>query len=217
MRRAALMICAVLAGPVFAEGNAARFSAAVEQARRGEVALAAQGFRDLAVLDHTGAQINLAVMTARGMGLPQDDLTAAYWAWRARLAGDRRAVELADHLRLQLDPALTVVLAQRLQDDLTVLADAGDLAALLALGVIAADLDSPARPVDAYVWFAIAAAFEVPKAALLRDLLAAELDQTGRRAAQEQAQTAFRDYCARLPADARIATCPTDSGSDGVF
>lgn len=217
MRWLAVLVCAVLAGPVHAFDNAARFSAAVEQARQGELALAAQGFRELAAQDHTGAQINLAVMIARGMGLPQDDLTAAYWAWRARLAGDRRAIELADHLRQQLDPALATTLAQRLRDDLTILAETGDLSALLALGVIAADLDSPARPVDAYVWFSIAAAFEVPQAVRLRDLLAAGLDQTSRRAAQEQAQAAFGDYCARLPVTARVATCPMDDGSDSVF
>jgi len=209
MRWFAVLICAVLAAPVHSVDHAAQFSAAVEQARKGELALAAQGFRDLAAQDHTGAQINLAVMIARGMGLPQDDLTAAYWAWRARLAGDRRAIDLADHLHRQLDPTLAVVLAQRLQDDLTILAETGDLSALLALGVIAADLDSPARPVDAYVWFAIAAAFDVPQAIRLRDLLAAGMDQTGRRAAQEQAQAAFDQFCAKLPAQARIATCPT--------
>src|SRR6056297_1647040 len=95
-------------------GQRTDFDVALGFARDGESAAAAALFQDLARAGDRAAQMNLAVMLARGQGIPQDDKGAAYWAWRARLAGELRAAALSDHLLTKLTKAARDALVERL-------------------------------------------------------------------------------------------------------
>jgi TPR repeat protein len=196
-------LCLLLAALPLAAEEA--HHAARNLARSGALAEAAQEMRRLAMQGHGPAQLDLAVMLARGRGLPQDDAAASYWAERARFAAVPQAAELAALLWARLDDAARDRVILGLQDDLAAIAATGDHAALLALGVVASDQDDHTT---AYVHFALAAAFGLPQAVDLRDAMLAHLPDDARGKAQEAAQTAFATHCAALPAEARIATCP---------
>lgn len=184
------------------------FATAVQLAETGRAAEAVAIFMDLSQDGDPVAQVNLAVMQALGQGVPQDDVSASYWAWRARFAGEARAIDLAEYLVARLtDPARTR-LADRLDADLQALAASGEVSAFLSLGRVALELRSPAQDAQALEWFSLAAAFEVPKAALLRDAVAMRLEPAARLSAQEKTWQAFSTWCAALPADARLPTCP---------
>ncbi|GGC22766.1 hypothetical protein GCM10011363_44150 [Marivita lacus] len=206
--------CAILTGLLLAlatGGQAAPkpdFATAVQLAEAGRTAEAVSIFRQLSQDGDPVAQVNLAVMQALGRGVPQDDVTAAYWAWRARFAGEARAIDLSDHLLSRLtDPARTR-LADRLEADLQALAADGEVTAFLSLGRVALELRSPSQDPRALEWFALAAAFEVPDAAVLRDAVALRLEPAARLMAQDKTLQAFEEWCATLPVDARLATCP---------
>lgn len=186
------------------------FATAVQLAETGRAAEAVAIFRQLSRTGDPVAQVNLAVLQALGQGIPQDDVSAAYWAWRARFAGETRAIELSEHLVSRLtDPAQTR-LADRLDADLQALAASGEVTAFLSLGRVALELRSPSRDTKALEWFSLAAAFEVPNAALLRDAVAMRLEPAARLSVQDKTAQAFAEWCRMLPAEARMPTCPSD-------
>lgn len=182
--------------------------AAMQLAEDGRAAEAVSMFRHLSRDGDPVAQMNLAVMQALGQGIPQDDVSAAYWAWRARFAGAARAIELSEYLVARLTDKARAKLADRMDEDLQALAAQGQVEAFLALGRVALELRVPAQEQPAFEWFSLAAAFEVPNAALLRDAVAMRMDPAVRLAAQEKARDAFEAWCGQLPIDFRLATCP---------
>jgi TPR repeat protein len=186
------------------------FATAVQLAETGRAAEAVAIFRQLSQTGDPVAQVNLAVLQALGQGVPQDDVSAAYWAWRARFAGEARAIDLADYLVSRLTDPARARLADRLDADLQALAASGKVTAFLSLGRVALELRSPAQDARALEWFSLAAAFEVPKAALLRDAVAMRLEPAARLSAQEKTLQAFGEWCGTLPAEARLPTCPAD-------
>lgn len=197
----------VLAGGLEAASQPS-FTAAVRLAEEGQAAEAVSMFRHLSQDGDPVAQVNLAVMQALGQGIPQDDVSAAYWAWRARFAGEDRAIELSDYLVERLTDKARVTLADRLDADLQARAAQGHVEAFFALGRVALELRRPAQDQKAFEWFSLAAAFEVPKAVVVRDAIAPRLEPSVRLAAQEKTRQAFEDWCQTLPVDYRLATCP---------
>lgn len=206
------------AGPTPPEADGADpFDAALTAARDGRPDLAAALFADLARAGDGAAQMNLAVLMARGDGLPQDRAGALYWAWRARLSGRPEAAPLIDLLSRTgagiapgAGPAAAVSardLAARLVADLGSLAASGRPDAFLALGRVQAEVQEPPRPVEALAWYMLAAAHGVPHAALLRDAVALEIAPADRLAAESLARDLFAEWCGRLPASARLASC----------
>ena len=183
------------------------FTKAIELAEAGRSAEAIEIFRRLSQEGHPVAQVNLAVMQALGKGVPQDDLTAAYWAWRARFSGEARAIDLSDYLVTRLTDQARMRLADRLNTDLQTMAENGEVAAFLSLGRVALELYSPSQDARALEWFSLAAAFEVPKAELLRDAVALHLEPAARLAAQEKTLEGFDMWCRKLPPEARLPTC----------
>ncbi len=186
------------------------FAKAVQLAEAGRAAEAVAIFRQLSQRGDRVAQVNLAVLQALGRGVPQDDVSAAYWAWRARFAGEERAIDLADYLVARLTDPARARLADRLEQDLTALATSGDVSAFLSLGRVALELRSPVQETTALEWFSLAAAFEVPNATLLRDAVALRLEPKQRLSVQDETRVAFEQWCEALPAEARLASCPAE-------
>jgi TPR repeat protein len=211
MRRGVLLLSGLLA---LASGVQAapkpNFATAVQLAEAGRAAEAVSIFRRLSRSGDPVAQVNLAVMQALGQGVPQDDVSAAYWAWRARFAGESRAIDLAEYLVLRLTDKARTRLADRLEQDLNALAASGEVTAFLSLGRVALELRSPAQDPKALEWFSLAAAFEVPNAALLRDAVAMRLEPAARLSAQDKTLQAFEEWCQVLPVDAQLPTCSAD-------
>lgn len=192
----AVLALAALCGPAWADvmpgPDFARAMAAVES---GDPARAVTIFSSLAHAGDPAAQLNLAVLMARGQGIVQHDADAAYWAWRARLAGLAAAVAVSDLLTGRLTPEQGADLAARLSADLTHLADTGAPWAFLALARVELALSDPPDPARAYGWAALAAALDVPGAAGLRDAVSGDLDAAARAGAQARASEAFARWC----------------------
>ena len=202
------LLVVLATGPQAASSSG--FSNAVQLAETGRTAEAVEIFRRLSQDGHPVAQVNLAVLQALGQGVPQDDLSAAYWAWRARFAGEARAIDLSDYLVKRLTDEARTRLADSLDTDLQVDAAKGNVAAFLSLGRVALELRTPSRDAKALEWFSLAAAFEVSNAALLRDAVALRLEPAERLIVQEKTLEAFDLWCSKLPAEAQLATCSSN-------
>lgn len=202
------LLVVLATGPQAASSSG--FSNAVQLAETGRTAEAVEIFRRLSQDGHPVAQVNLAVLQALGQGVPQDDLSAAYWAWRARFAGEARAIDLSDYLVKRLTDEARTRLADSLDTDLQVDAAKGNVAAFLSLGRVALELRTPSRDAKALEWFSLAAAFEVSNAALLRDAVALRLEPAERLIVQEKTLEAFDLWCSKLPVEAQLATCSSN-------
>ena len=210
-RRLILAAVALVAGVCSADaGQEARFDTALELARSGQGAVAVAMFRQLAQAGDAAAQVNLAVMQARGQGLPQDEAMAAYWAWRARLAGETRAVGLSDHLMTRLTEDARAALAERLMQDLTAQVARGEMQALVGLGRIEMEIRSPARLQQAALWFTLAAGFEVRQAMVLREVVMRDLEPAQRLSVQVRAGADFSRWCGVLATEDRPRSCAAE-------
>lgn len=194
--RAILMAgAATLAMAGAAQAEASDFASALAAIEAGDPARAVAIFTELAYLGDRAAQLNLAVLTARGSGIPQNDVDAAYWAWRARLAGLPAAVEPSDVLLRRLEPEVVETLSARLAADLETLARSGESWAFLALARLELLLVAQPDLALAYERAALAAAFSVAGAAALRDALSGEIEIGDRLSAQDRATGLFRALC----------------------
>ncbi len=170
---------------------------------------AAQIFLTLAEGGDPEAQFNIALLYAKGIGVPQNDRLSLYWAWRARLAGIPAAITLIDSLQPAAPPEMRAELASRITADLEARITAGEGRAMLERSVLLLDLMPEADLQAAYVWQALAAALGTPNAAAARDATFARIDPRHRLAAQEAAITTLRDLCkAGMQAPALCATLP---------
>jgi len=204
--RGALTAIALVTAPTLALGQS-QFDQAMSAAEAGEHARAVSLFLDAAHSGDEAAQFNLSVLYARGQGTPQNDQSAFYWAWRARLAGETRAATLTEFLDDRLSPEIRAIVAEQLLADVENLAEQGDVAAFLSLGRLNMTLLEPRDRTQALAWFMISAAFNVEYGAALRDALSMELDTETRAEAQARARVMFVDWCDRLPSSARIESC----------
>ncbi|WP_417727028.1 sel1 repeat family protein [Roseovarius sp.] len=207
MRRFVLASAVVLTGAMATAGSTPSFDQAVSLARDGKAGAAAAMFADLAHDGNRAAQVNFAVLQAKGQGLPQDDQEAAYWAWRARLAGEIRAIALSDLLLGRLTDAARTKLADRLIHDLTVQAETGMPDQFAAIGRVEVQLRNPPRMDVAALWFTLGAAFEERGALALREFAMNGLDAKARLVVQERASVEFATWCAKVPRDVRPETC----------
>lgn len=187
---------AVLALAAPASADRPGFAEAMAALAAGDATRGVAIFADLASAGDRQAQLNLAVLTARGTGIPQNDLDAAYWAWRARLAGLPEALAPSDALVARLAPEAVATLAERLAADMEALAAEGADWALLALARLELQLRPDPDMATAYEQATLAAALSVPGAAALRDALARDLDPATRLAAQGAATARFHGLCA---------------------
>lgn len=192
-------------------GEPGDFAAALSAVEAGDPARGVTIFTRLAEAGNAPAQLNLAVLTARGTGIPQNDLDAAYWAWRARLAGLPAAVAPSDALLRRLAPEAVQVLSARLAADLEVLAEAGADWAFLGMARLELQLSPEPDTARAYGFATLAAALSVPGSAALRDALARDLDAATRQAAQAGATARFVRLCTETDRPSCIAADPAQS------
>lgn len=175
--------------------HATTFARAIKAARAGDTSTAAALFLPLARAGEPKAQFNLALLYYDGRGLPQNHAEALYWAWRARLAGRPEAETLIARLTDAATPDLRTALATRITADLSARVAAGEGRAMLEQSLVLLDLQPEPDLVAAYVWQALAAAFETPNAASARNATFARLSAEDRPKAQAQALDQLAVIC----------------------
>ncbi len=183
------------AAPAPETGEPAAFADAIAAARAGDTGTAAALFLPLARDGDPQAQFNLALLFYDGRGLPQNHAEALYWAWRARLSGRPEAQPLIARMADAATPDLRKTLADRIAADLEPRVKAGEGRAMLELSFVLLDLVPEPDLGRAYVWQALAAAFETPNAVAARNATYARLAPDDRPKAQAQAMEQLAALC----------------------
>jgi TPR repeat protein len=211
MIRPALLALLLLPAPALAapEGTPPTLGAALAALRDDRAPEAAQMFLALARDGAPEAQFNLALLYAKGIGVPQNDREALYWGWRARLAGVPAAIALIESLQPTAPEDLRTDIATRIIADLDPRIAAGEGRAMLERSVLLLDLLPEPDLQGAYVWQALAAALGTPNAPAARDATLARIDPKDRLAAQDATLATLRDLCGTgFDAPALCATLP---------
>lgn len=167
----------------------------------GKAGEAAATFHDLALAGDAEAAFNLALLFATGRGVPRNMAEAAYWAWRARLAGVHQAPVLLKTIWPRADASERMLIAQRLEAELVPLAEAGDGKAMLQLAAVLTEVREAPDLASAHIWLSLAATLGLPGASTARDQAFAALPPEDQAKADRVVLSAFSRLCDRLASD----------------
>ena len=140
------------------------------------------------------AQYNMAVLLHAGKGRPRSYTNALYWAWQAQLGGIEAAEDLADDILDILPPKDADEIRKRVQDALQARIDAKEITAIQQLARYHTDILTEADYVNAYIWYSIAAALNIPEAHDQRDDVEGELTDKDLVEAQNKTAALFVEY-----------------------
>ena len=197
--RAVIVVTALcIAGPAstneLSETENADFQRAVTAVKNKDYATALGLFEIQAKNARHDAQYNMAVLLHAGKGRPRSYTTALYWAWQAQLGGIEAAEDLADDI-LDILPSKEIdEVRKRVQDELQARIDAKDVSAIQQLARYYTDILAETDYVNAYIWYSIAAALNMPEAHDQRDDVEGELADKDLVAAQNKTAVLFDEY-----------------------
>ena len=151
------------------------FSRGVQAVKDKNFQLAVNLFETAASRSEYEAQYNLAYLLRHGKGRPQNYADALYWVLLAQLGGIELAEELAseieDRLTEQLEPVL-----EKVETHLESRIEVGEFEAIPQLAYYHHSLLPEANYEQAYLWYAIAVALNLPEVMDLRDEMEEEIE-----------------------------------------
>lgn len=156
-----------------------------------------EAFFKLAQDGHGAAQLNLAILTAKGDGIIQNNRVALYWEWRARLSGETQAIQVIECLTAQTLPQDHESVAYKLRFTYSDQFERGNLSAAFRLGRVYNELYEPADIDNAFVWFSIASALDIKYAKAFRETVGRDLTIEQRTKLQVDAQAMTTQWCIR--------------------
>ncbi len=161
-------------------GNKDSFHDAVQAVKNRQFQYAVQLFTKLSeVPQYDGqheAQFNLAVLLKQGKGRPQNYAEAMYWARRAELGGIEKAKFLADDINDFITEDQYDEICERIKTALLREIDNGAISVLPQLASFHITLLKDHDYEQAYVWFSLAVALDLPELEERRSDMENELD-----------------------------------------
>ena len=161
-------------------GNKDSFHDAVQAVKNRRFQYAVQLFTKLSeVPQYDGqyeAQFNLAVLLKQGKGRPQNYAEAMYWARRAELGGIEKAKYFADDIDDLITDEQYVEICERIKISLLREIDAGAISVLPQLANFHITLLEDHDYEQAYIWFSLAVALDLPEQEGMRSEMEDELD-----------------------------------------
>ncbi len=152
------------------------FSRGVQAWKDENFQLAVNLFETAAHRSEYEAQYNLAYLLRHGKGRPQNYADALYWVLLAQLGGIELAEELAEEIQDRLpEKQLEPVLAE-IENHLERRIETGEFEAIPQLAYYHHALLPEADYAQAYLWYAIAVALNLPDMTELRDEMEDEVE-----------------------------------------
>ena len=122
------------------------------------------------------AQFNLALLLKQGKGRPQNYAEALYWARRAELGGIEKSKDFADSLSDRITEDQHTEILTRIKNALLKEIDQGAIDTLPQLATYHIPLLDDYDYAQAYLWFALGAALDLPEQDIRRSEMEDELD-----------------------------------------
>ncbi len=162
-----------------AETNTTRideFSRGVQAVKDKNFQLAVNLFETAAHRSEYEAQYNLAYLLRHGKGRPQNYADALYWVLLAQLGGIELAEELAEEIEDRLTEKQIEPVLAKVEDHLEQRVETGEFDAIPQLAYYHHALLPEADYEQAYLWYAIAVALDLPEMTERRDEMEDEIE-----------------------------------------
>jgi len=170
------------------------FKEAVKAVKNGNYAHAITLFEAQANLPRYDAQYNLAVLLNAGKGRPRNYVEALYWSWQAQLGGIEDAEDLANDIVDLLPPKTTDEVRNRVADALQKRIENKDLTAISQLANYHLTIMAEPDYENAYIWYSIAVALNLPETTDARDDSESQIDTKNLVDLQIKSQRLFEKY-----------------------
>ena len=151
-------------------------------------------FEAQAEIPRHDAQHNLAVLLNAGKGRPRNYVEALFWSWQAQLGGIEDANDLADDIVDLLPPKVADEVRDRVGEALQARIDANDLKAIPQFANYHLTILTEPDYANAYIWYSIAAAINLPETSDARDDAESQIDSKNLVELQMKTQTLFDKY-----------------------
>ena len=152
------------------------FSRGVQAWKDDNFQLAVNLFETAALRSEYEAQYNLAYSLRHGKGRPQNYADALYWVLLAQLGGIELAKELAEEIEDRLPEKQIETVLAKIEDHLESRIETGEFEAIPQLAYYHHGLLPEADYEQAYLWYAIAVALNLPEMTELRDEMEDEIE-----------------------------------------
>jgi len=180
------------------------FKEAVRAVKDKNYAHAITLFEAQAKMPRHDAQHNLAVLLNAGKGRPRNYVEALFWSWQAQLGGIEDAEDLANDIVDLLPPKVADEVRGRVGEALQARIDANDLNAIPQFANYHLTILTEPDYANAYIWYSIAAAINLPETSDARDDAESQIDSKNLVELQTKTQTLFDKYKFRpLPANGK--------------
>ena len=151
-------------------------------------------FEAQAKIPRHDAQHNLAVLLNAGRGRPRNYIEALFWSWQAQLGGIEDAEDLANDIVDLLPPKVADEVRSRVGEALQARIDANDLNAIPQFANYHLTILAEPDYGNAYIWYSIAAAVNLPDTSDARDDAESQIDSKNLVELQMKTQTLFAKY-----------------------
>ncbi len=172
----------------------ASFKKAVEAVKDKNYSHAIELFEKQAKLPRHDAQYNLAVLLNAGKGRPRNYVDALYWSWQAQLGSIADAEDLASDIVDLLPPKAVDEVRIRVGNTLKSRIDADDIMAIPQFARFHLTIQAEPNYSDAYIWYSIATALNLPGSSDARDDAESQLESEDLVALQIKTQELFEKY-----------------------
>ena len=170
------------------------FKEAVKAVKNKNYAHAITLFEAQAKMPRHDAQHNLAVLLNAGKGRPRNYVEALFWSWQAQLGGIDDAEDLANDIVDLLPPKVADGVRDRVGEALQARIDANDLKAIPQFANYHLIILTEPDYANAYIWYSIAAAINLPETSDPRDDAESQIDSKNLVELQMKTQSLFDKY-----------------------
>jgi len=170
------------------------FNEAVKAVKDKNYAHAITLFEVQAKMPRHDAQQNLAVLLNAGKGRPRNYVEALFWSWQAQLGGIEDAEDLANDIVNLLPPKVADEVRGRVGEALKARIDANDQKAIPQFANYHLTILAEPDYGNAYIWYSIAAAINLPETSDARDDAESQIDSKDLVELQMKTQTLFDKY-----------------------
>lgn len=170
------------------------FKEAVKAVKDKNYAHAITLFEAQAKMPRHDAQHNLAVLLNAGKGRPRNYVEALFWSWQAQLGGIEDAKDLASDIVDLLPPKVADEVRSRVGEALQARINANDLGAIPQFANYHLTILTEPDYANAYIWYSIAAAINMPEASGARDDAESQIDSKNLVELQMKTQDLFDEY-----------------------
>lgn len=152
------------------------FEKATRAVKDGHYREAMDIFEVLAENNEADAQYNIALLLKSGRGKPQNFTGSLKWAWLALLGDIEEAEKLVDEIKELIPEQLVKNIRNEVKQYILTRAEAGNKVAISQMGDYFLVIPENPEYKDAYLWYVIAAAFQLEGSIASRDKVQKELE-----------------------------------------